>query len=159
MPPDFTPNNNLPEQVNLNRHPHPPPASQISSIGIHVRHRLTSHGFSLNVTQQPIDWFDLVLACGLADVHAASLQGLLERPNTRMHTNAETQSPLKVSDVANDILPFFADKFKRDFVPLNQVNQVNYLREMIEMAEEEAKEYNARHPMPVTPCRGGSVSS
>ncbi|KAJ7184313.1 hypothetical protein C8R46DRAFT_1172566 [Mycena filopes] len=32
--------------------------TKIGSIGIQVRHRLTTHGFSMNITQEPIPWFD-----------------------------------------------------------------------------------------------------
>ena len=56
-----------------------PDLKQVASIGIHLRHRVTSHGFSLNVTPDPIPWFDLVLACGLADVKAISLHQIMLR--------------------------------------------------------------------------------
>lgn len=41
-----------------------------------VRHGLTSHGFAINVTKEPILWFDQVIACGLVDVRAASVQSV-----------------------------------------------------------------------------------
>lgn len=31
------------------------------------------HGFAFNVTNEPLAWFDQVVACGLADVRATSL--------------------------------------------------------------------------------------
>jgi len=49
---------------------------KIASIGMQVRHGLTSHGFAINVTKEPILWFDQVIACGLADVRAASVQSV-----------------------------------------------------------------------------------
>ncbi|KAI0311452.1 hypothetical protein OF83DRAFT_1030825, partial [Amylostereum chailletii] len=39
--------------------------TKVGSIGVQVRHRLTSHGFALNVTREPRAWFDAVVACGL----------------------------------------------------------------------------------------------
>src|ERR1700722_12035372 len=39
--------------------------TKVASIGVQVRHRLTSHGFAMNVTREPLAWFDRVVACGL----------------------------------------------------------------------------------------------
>jgi lipoyl(octanoyl) transferase 2 len=46
------------------------PDVKIASIGVQVRHRLTSHGFAYNVSHEPLEWFNQVVACGLADVKA-----------------------------------------------------------------------------------------
>ncbi|KAF8588536.1 lipoyltransferase [Ramaria rubella] len=43
---------------------------KLASIGVQVRHRLTSHGFAYNVTREPLAWFDQIIACGLAEVNA-----------------------------------------------------------------------------------------
>ncbi|EDR15110.1 uncharacterized protein LACBIDRAFT_300933 [Laccaria bicolor S238N-H82] len=48
--------------------------TKLASIGVQVRHRLTSHGFALNVTREPLAWFDKVIACGLDDVKAGSIE-------------------------------------------------------------------------------------
>jgi len=37
------------------------------------------HGFAMNVTHEPRAWFDEVVACGLADVKAASIEGATGR--------------------------------------------------------------------------------
>ncbi|CCA77875.1 hypothetical protein PIIN_00521 [Serendipita indica DSM 11827] len=47
---------------------------KVASIGMQVRHGLTSHGFAINITDEPLRWFDQVVACGLADVRAASAE-------------------------------------------------------------------------------------
>ncbi|KAJ7739639.1 hypothetical protein DFH07DRAFT_76045 [Mycena maculata] len=47
--------------------------TKIASIGVQIRHRLTTHGFAINITREPIPWFDQVVACGLADVKAGSV--------------------------------------------------------------------------------------
>ncbi len=52
---------------------------KVASIGVQVRHRLTTHGFAMNVTREPRAWFDEVVACGLADVKAASIEGATGR--------------------------------------------------------------------------------
>lgn len=51
------------------------PSTKLGSIGVQVRHRLTTHGFALNITEEPIPWFRQVIACGLPDVRAVSLSG------------------------------------------------------------------------------------
>lgn len=48
--------------------------TKVASIGVHVRHRLTTHGFALNVTKEPLSWFDQIVACGLEDVKATSIE-------------------------------------------------------------------------------------
>jgi lipoyl(octanoyl) transferase 2 len=47
---------------------------KVASIGVQVRHRLTTHGFAMNITSEPRAWFDEIVACGLADVKAASVE-------------------------------------------------------------------------------------
>ena len=47
--------------------------TKIASIGVQVRHRLTNHGFAMNITPEPIKWFEQVVACGLADVKAGCI--------------------------------------------------------------------------------------
>ncbi|KAJ7168263.1 hypothetical protein C8R43DRAFT_1232029 [Mycena crocata] len=51
--------------------------TKIGSIGVQVRHRLTTHGFAMNITREPLPWFDQVVACGLADVKAGSVETVL----------------------------------------------------------------------------------
>jgi lipoyl(octanoyl) transferase 2 len=52
---------------------------KLASIGMQVRHGLTAHGFAVNITREPLPWFDQVIACGLADVKAASVQSVREK--------------------------------------------------------------------------------
>ena len=47
--------------------------TKIASIGVQVRHRLTTHGFAMNVTREPRAWFDQIVACGLANVKAGCI--------------------------------------------------------------------------------------
>lgn len=56
--------------------------TKIGSIGIQVRHRLTSHGFAFNVTREPLTWFEQVVACGLADVKAECMENVVGEPIT-----------------------------------------------------------------------------
>jgi len=94
---------------------------QLASIGIQIRHRITSHGFAINVTTEPIPWFDLVTACGLNDVRATSLQGTVTGRRRQEHSEHASRPVLAVDKVANDLMPFFGAKFNRRMVPLHQI--------------------------------------
>jgi lipoyl(octanoyl) transferase len=48
------------------------PAQKICAFGVHVRHRVSIHGFALNVTTA-LDAFDLIVPCGLRDVAVTSI--------------------------------------------------------------------------------------
>jgi lipoate-protein ligase B len=50
------------------------PTTKVGSIGVQVRHRLTTHGFALNITREPLPWFAQVVACGLNDVRAGCIE-------------------------------------------------------------------------------------
>jgi lipoyl(octanoyl) transferase len=49
--------------------------AKICAFGVHVRHRVTIHGFALNVTTA-LDAFDLIVPCGLRDVDVTSIAAL-----------------------------------------------------------------------------------
>lgn len=69
------------------------PNRKIASIGVQVQHRVTSHGFSLNVHEEALEGFRKVVACGLPDVQLTCIDEQLSwlgQPN--MH--------LSVMDVA-----------------------------------------------------------
>ena len=51
------------------------PLAKICAFGVHVRHRVTIHGFALNVTTS-LDAFDLIVPCGLRDVTVTSIAAL-----------------------------------------------------------------------------------
>jgi lipoyl(octanoyl) transferase len=52
------------------------PLAKICAFGVHVRHRVTIHGFALNVTTA-LDAFDLIVPCGLRDVAVTSMESLV----------------------------------------------------------------------------------
>jgi lipoyl(octanoyl) transferase len=109
--------------------------TKIGSIGVQVRHRLTTHGFSLNFTREPLIWFQEVVACGLEDVHAGCV---------------EIAAKQKV-DVANQISSFvdvFGDMFERDMIKID-VDAGGEVGEAIELLEEAARKAGDWPQIPV----------
>ncbi|GAA95881.1 hypothetical protein E5Q_02538 [Mixia osmundae IAM 14324] len=49
-------------------------SAKIASIGIQIRHRISSHGFSINIEDRVRSRFAEIVACGLADVRATSVE-------------------------------------------------------------------------------------
>jgi len=81
------------------------PITKIGSIGVQVRHRLTSHGFALNITREPLPWFNQIVACGLADVQAGSIESKL-----RKSLNVQDEIPVLVKQ--------FGRVFQRDMIKM-----------------------------------------
>lgn len=48
---------------------------KIASIGVHVSRWVTWHGFALNVTEEPMENFRLIVPCGIRGVRMTSLRG------------------------------------------------------------------------------------
>ncbi|KAF7353654.1 putative lipoyltransferase 2, mitochondrial [Mycena venus] len=98
--------------------------TKIASIGVQVRHRLTTHGFAMNITREPIPWFDQVVACGLADVKAGAVETV---KNKEMDIHAEIPG----------LVARFGQMLEREFVPMN-VAEEGEIGEAIAIAEEDA---------------------
>jgi lipoate-protein ligase B len=56
---------------------------KIASIGIHVKQWVTIHGFALNVTTD-LDYFDLIVPCGIRDVTMTSVAQELGRTDAAL---------------------------------------------------------------------------
>jgi lipoyl(octanoyl) transferase len=72
---------------------------KVAAIGVRVSRWITSHGFALNVSTQ-LDYFGLIVPCGIRDRGVTSLQRLLGRPIGRAEVEAR-------------FIPVFADVFGR----------------------------------------------
>lgn len=73
---------------------------KIAAIGVRVARWVTSHGFALNVCNS-FEAYDHIVPCGIVDRGVTSLSRLLGRDVT-------------VDEVADGIVPHFADVFERD---------------------------------------------
>jgi lipoate-protein ligase B len=98
--------------------------TKIGSIGVQVRHRLTSHGFALNITQEPLAWFDRIVACGLEGVKAGSVESV-------------KGAKIRVEDEIPALAQKFGDLYEREVVPII-VEEVGEIGEAIWRLEEEA---------------------
>ncbi|THH09980.1 hypothetical protein EW146_g8519 [Bondarzewia mesenterica] len=105
--------------------------TKAGSIGVQVRHRLTTHGLAFNITSEPIVWFDEIVACGLSDVRAGSIM-----PTTRRGWGRYP--------VDNDI-PHFVKRFGKVFeremqeMDLDEMGEVGELIADIEVEAEKAR--------------------
>ncbi|MBI3401695.1 MAG: lipoyl(octanoyl) transferase LipB [Acidobacteria bacterium] len=72
---------------------------KLAAIGVRIGRWITSHGFALNVTTE-LDYFNLIVPCGIADRGVTSLARLLGRPVDRR-------------EVEDRIVTHFCDVFGR----------------------------------------------
>lgn len=112
--------------------------TKIASIGVQVRHRLTNHGFALNVTEEPFPWFNRVVACGLTDVKPGCI--------------AEATKPdasITVTGELPGLIARFGRIFERDMVELD-VGANGEVEEAIRAIEREARERGSWPHAPVS---------
>lgn len=100
---------------------------KVASIGVQVRHRLTTHGFAMNVTREPRAWFDEVVACGLADVKAVSVE-------------CATGRKVEVGTEVPGIVRSFGRVMERQMVPLEMGSGSSELAELVYTLEQESRE-------------------
>ena len=77
---------------------------KLAAIGVRLARWVTSHGFALNVSTN-LDYFDLIVPCGIADRGVTSLERLSGRKLERY-------------DVEDRLVAHFCDVFDRDPVAL-----------------------------------------
>lgn len=91
---------------------------KIASIGIQVRHRISSHGFALNVENRAIQGFKHIVACGIVGRNMTCLHERLDPsgpfarynpPRTRGHVHVDEN----VQSIASSYKTHFAHVFRR----------------------------------------------
>lgn len=75
-----------------------------------VRHGLTSHGFAINITNEPLKWFDQVIACGLTDVKAASVES----------SRSDSGKPLDMFTEQKRLAELFAEVYGKELRALSE---------------------------------------
>ncbi len=79
------------------------PRRKLASIGVHARDWVTWHGFALNVTEEPLRFFDLIVPCGITDVEMTAVA-------------REARRAVTVEQVAREVVRAFGRVF--DLVPV-----------------------------------------
>lgn len=95
---------------------YPSATTKIASIGIQIRHRITSHGFALNVTDEVKYWFDQIIACGSPDIKATSIESELRR------LGKLSSESIDVQRVVPNAARQFGDVLRRDMQLLSSQN-------------------------------------
>jgi lipoate-protein ligase B len=113
------------------------PDVKIASIGVHVRHRLTTHGVAMNITDEPTAWFDQVVACGLDGVRAGSVQGA-------------TGKAVSVPKAAQRFAEILAAKLGRGIAPLDESQPAIW-----EIVQDLERAASATGPWPTRPTNLG----
>jgi lipoyl(octanoyl) transferase len=76
---------------------------KIAAIGVHLSRWVTTHGFALNVTDEPLPYFAGIVPCGITDGGVTTIE-------------RRTGRRLRPEDVARTVLPHFGEVFGREII-------------------------------------------
>jgi lipoyl(octanoyl) transferase len=74
---------------------------KIAAIGVHLSRWITTHGFALNVTDEPLPYFHGIVPCGITDGGVTSIERVLGKR-------------VEPRDVVPRLVARFAEIFRRD---------------------------------------------
>jgi lipoyl(octanoyl) transferase len=84
--------------------------AKIAAIGVHISRSVTSHGFALNANTD-LDYFKLIVPCGITDKPVTSLQ-------------QELAKGVDLDEVAQRVSRNFGRVFDRQMLPVNTVDEL-----------------------------------
>ncbi len=84
--------------------------AKLAAIGVHISRSVTSHGFAFNVNTD-LDYFKLIIPCGITDKPVTSLQQELGRP-------------LDLNEVAQCVSRNFGRVFDRQMLAVNTIDEL-----------------------------------
>ncbi len=105
------------------------PEAKIAAIGVHISRGVTTHGFALN-TNTDLDYFDLIVPCGLTGKAVTSME-------------RELQKPLNVDEVATAASRNFGRVFQSQMLWLESLDDL-----LAEAAEPEKSSVATRPEAP-----------
>jgi len=76
---------------------------KIAAIGVHISRWITTHGFALNVTNEPLQNFLGIVPCGITDGGVTSIERVLGRP-------------VPLPDLLPSLVQHFGDIFNREII-------------------------------------------
>ena len=76
---------------------------KIAAIGVHISRWITTHGFALNVTEEPLGNFRGIVPCGIRDGGVTTMERILGRRAA-------------LSEVVQRLVPRFAEVFDREIM-------------------------------------------
>jgi lipoyl(octanoyl) transferase len=76
---------------------------KIAAIGVHISRWITTHGFAVNVTNEPLENFRGIVPCGITDGGVTSIERV-------------TGQRIPLARLADAIVPHFAEVFSRDIL-------------------------------------------
>ncbi len=76
---------------------------KIAAIGVHIARWVTTHGFAVNVTNEPLANFEGIVPCGITDGGVTTMERVLRRAPA-------------MADVADAVTVAFADVFGREII-------------------------------------------
>ena len=85
-------------------------SAKIAAIGVHISRSVTSHGFALNVNTD-LDYFTLIVPCGISDKPVTSIAQELERP-------------VDLDEVAHCVSRNFGRVFDRQMLAVETVDEL-----------------------------------